>query len=359
MHIFPFKKPIILFLYLLIFSCCTNTTAVDKEEFVSIEGKNFKLKNSSFYPITLNYSTTLNFNGSEFWVSPSKGYGDKDIGTKDRGTKKFRADMQLIKDMGFNTVRIIGGNEYGVDENKVFVSVDNNGKENKVFKFGMIKQSKKNKKLKTTPYCYEGRYEKLEKPTVVTIKTKDSNEVKTITHNFRPVVKMLRAEECPELTKHEYFSKLTVRKEKQEAEKKKQLKKEREAKKVKDAEASGKPLPKKSKRVKRAVRVKKSTTECTGSSCPVTTTTTSTVTATPVSTSVSTSVTAGPAPPAVSATKTVSKPRGKKSSTSVDSTVVSTPATVVAPTPAAVPVPTTSTSAVPTPKKGGRKATKA
>ncbi|HWY37566.1 MAG TPA: hypothetical protein VNY73_03335, partial [Bacteroidia bacterium] len=92
---------------------CGSKKDVHKADFVYLEDKIFKLNGKDFYPMILNYGAELMMDNKNLWVSPNTGYGDKDIQhNEELGLLKFKADMQMIKDLGFNTVRICGIGEY-------------------------------------------------------------------------------------------------------------------------------------------------------------------------------------------------------------------------------------------------------
>jgi hypothetical protein len=102
----------ILLIGTLIFSCNNKINkSVPPDGFVYIKGKEFLLNGKPFYPIILNYITDIQTDcKGNFWISPSRAYG-KDLQyeytRQDSSVQQFKADMQLIKDMGFNTVRLI------------------------------------------------------------------------------------------------------------------------------------------------------------------------------------------------------------------------------------------------------------
>jgi hypothetical protein len=89
-----------------------------------MKGKKFKLNGEDFYPTVLNYIIALNADKNEMWFSPGRDYNNNDIAfTKESALSKFKADMQLIKDMGFNAVRL--GNDYQVKNEKICVLTNN------------------------------------------------------------------------------------------------------------------------------------------------------------------------------------------------------------------------------------------
>src|SRR5438552_4141125 len=81
------------------------------DDFVTISNNKFQLNNKDFFPLVLNYTAQLKSDGSEIWPSPSIDYytdSTKESMTRDSSLRDLRADMQLIKQMGFNAVRIVG-----------------------------------------------------------------------------------------------------------------------------------------------------------------------------------------------------------------------------------------------------------
>ncbi len=100
------------------FYACKNDKIIPKPGFVYIDNKTFKLDNKDFYPMVLNYGAELMMADTMLWVSPTTGYRDKDLRkTKESGQTRFRADMQMIKDLGFNAIRLYGVVEYQFKDN--------------------------------------------------------------------------------------------------------------------------------------------------------------------------------------------------------------------------------------------------
>lgn len=105
--------------FLLLYITACHDAKKAESGFVYMEGKDFKLGGKDFYPMILNYVTTLKGNDNELWVSPSIDYNDKTPYTKKDGELRFKADMQMIKDLGFNAVRLVGVGEYEFENNEV------------------------------------------------------------------------------------------------------------------------------------------------------------------------------------------------------------------------------------------------
>lgn len=109
-------------LFILILSSCGTETAPKNPEFVSIEGKTFKLNGKDFYPMILNYGVDLMGEKNQLWVSPSNtGFKNSNLRkhTKELDLLNLKADMQMIKDLGFNTVRLYGIAEYNLKDNVI------------------------------------------------------------------------------------------------------------------------------------------------------------------------------------------------------------------------------------------------
>jgi hypothetical protein len=112
-------------------------------DFVTINGKKFTLKGKDFFPVAVNYIAALGTDGKEMWARPSPDYSDDSLTgymRKDSCLIALRADMQLIKQMGFNTIRVVGiGEEIADDGNKfspvsIGVLKGHSGPENYVLK---------------------------------------------------------------------------------------------------------------------------------------------------------------------------------------------------------------------------------
>ena len=118
-------RKVIIYLSVLSFTFCSNESSY-KEGFVYMEGKDFKLDGKDFYPMILNYGTELIMDKFAFWIKPNTGYDDKDIQhTKESALHKLKADMQFIKDLGFNAVRLYGIGEYILKDNGIYKHADN------------------------------------------------------------------------------------------------------------------------------------------------------------------------------------------------------------------------------------------
>jgi hypothetical protein len=107
-------------------SCSTPEEKPKNPEFVSLEGKVFKLNGKEFYPMVLNYGVDLEVGNGIFWASPSNtGFGNEVRDhKKETANLRFKADMQMIKDLGFNSVRLVGIAEYELKDNKIKKNAD-------------------------------------------------------------------------------------------------------------------------------------------------------------------------------------------------------------------------------------------
>lgn len=94
--------------------------------YVSIKNKKFYLNGKEFYPIAVNYIASVQTDGKEYWSRPTLDYNaddsQKDL-SKDSCLQMLRADMHLIRQMGFNTVRVVGIGEIHLDDSNKFSPV--------------------------------------------------------------------------------------------------------------------------------------------------------------------------------------------------------------------------------------------
>jgi hypothetical protein len=115
-----FTKNLFVYLFVLYLTSC-HYDIPHKPGFVYIDEKTFKLDEKDFYPMILNYGAELMMGNHTMWVKPSNtGFDDKNMKyTKESALLKLKADLQMIKDLGFNTVRLYGIAEYKVDHNAI------------------------------------------------------------------------------------------------------------------------------------------------------------------------------------------------------------------------------------------------
>lgn len=113
-------KKLLLYLFpLVLLFCAVSCSSPPKAHFVALQDGHFVLNNKPFYPVTLNYMVSLQSDGKELWPCAYTGYN---MGNRNRYTSKdsclmeLQADMDLIRQMGFNTVRLVGIGEEMVNK---------------------------------------------------------------------------------------------------------------------------------------------------------------------------------------------------------------------------------------------------
>lgn len=110
----------------------------DKKDFVSIQNNHFSVCDTAFFPVVLNYALSIQGNSKELWPSPNNCYepnGSFRYNSKDSNLIQLQAQLDLIKKMGFNTVRIIGIGETNFDLKKKYIAVQyalNNNKDSAI-----------------------------------------------------------------------------------------------------------------------------------------------------------------------------------------------------------------------------------
>jgi len=102
-------------LSVLIISCENNTEIkhpkpdLSKTDFIYLNGNFFELKNEKFFPVMLNYCVSFRNIDDDLVVSPYKNYEAHDefeYDTKEETEEQLRGHFQLIKEMGFNSLRV-------------------------------------------------------------------------------------------------------------------------------------------------------------------------------------------------------------------------------------------------------------
>jgi hypothetical protein len=86
-------------------------TSKAPSHFVTLEHGAFQLNGEPFFPLAVNYVAHLQFNDTACWVAPSRNYERSDrfrFNTKDSTALLIKAEFELIRKMGFNTVRVTG-----------------------------------------------------------------------------------------------------------------------------------------------------------------------------------------------------------------------------------------------------------
>ncbi len=105
------KKYFILFILICVIAILYVSFPVNsREHFVSIKDDKFQLNGKDFYPVVVNYLAVTQIDKNGLWACPTKGYNPDDkfkYTTKDSCLMQLKADMELIKEMGFNSVRFI------------------------------------------------------------------------------------------------------------------------------------------------------------------------------------------------------------------------------------------------------------
>ena len=106
---------LVFFVFLFLFSCDNNKQSEKKDmsdtDFIYLESKKFRYKGEDFFPIMLNYSVNIRKIDNEYVIASLKDYEDPKIfegSTSDSALIVLRGHLQLIKELGFNTIRLIG-----------------------------------------------------------------------------------------------------------------------------------------------------------------------------------------------------------------------------------------------------------
>lgn len=85
---------------------CTHKAS---DKFVKLESGHFMDHGKPFFPVAVNYIMHLQFNDSSCWAAPFRSYERTDrfrYDRKDSTHQLLKAELELIRDLGFNTVRI-------------------------------------------------------------------------------------------------------------------------------------------------------------------------------------------------------------------------------------------------------------
>lgn len=80
-----------------------------------LNNNKFEIDGKPFTPIVLNYIVSWQTNGKDYWGSPTADYG-KLYTNKQEAYKTLLSEFELIKELGFNTVRIVGIGEPNIDK---------------------------------------------------------------------------------------------------------------------------------------------------------------------------------------------------------------------------------------------------
>lgn len=79
--------------------------------FVLLEDGKFKLNGKDFYPVVVNYKVSMRADEKNFWPCPYLGYTPDSLKApwaKDSCLMQLKADLELIREMGFNAIRVVG-----------------------------------------------------------------------------------------------------------------------------------------------------------------------------------------------------------------------------------------------------------
>ena len=102
-------------------SCNSKKAKGVREDFVYLEDGVFKINDEIFYPIMLNYKVDVRKIGDDVVISPARYYEKDKIyesNTKEEINQQFSNHVELMKELGFNTIRIcldvVGKDDDGV-----------------------------------------------------------------------------------------------------------------------------------------------------------------------------------------------------------------------------------------------------
>lgn len=114
------KKHILIFLlFSLIAIVYLSFPLKSDDQFVSIKNKELFLENKKYYPIALNFMVSLQTDGKELWSCSYTGYNLGFVNrytTKDSCLIQLKADLDLIREMGFNTIRVVAIGEEKINK---------------------------------------------------------------------------------------------------------------------------------------------------------------------------------------------------------------------------------------------------
>lgn len=95
--------------------------------FASIVDNKIHLNGIEFYPIALNYMAAIQSDKNLIWASPYRQYFPREAvfqyDSKDSCLLQLKADMELIKEMGFNTVRLVVFGEERINKKTGEISI--------------------------------------------------------------------------------------------------------------------------------------------------------------------------------------------------------------------------------------------
>jgi hypothetical protein len=97
---------------LFLFMIVMQLSSILHAQFVYLDQSRFKLNGQNYYPMALNYGVTIRKNSiDEYWITPIHSYGNSnefECQNREDCLDEIKAQLQMIKDMGFNSVRIVG-----------------------------------------------------------------------------------------------------------------------------------------------------------------------------------------------------------------------------------------------------------
>lgn len=100
---------------------------VSDTDFVYLQGKDFMIRDSVFQPVMLNYVVEFRDMDNKFLVVPCKLYEDPErfeYSTQDSNIWQLQGHFKIIKDMGFNTVRICFDRIQNEENGRLFYATD-------------------------------------------------------------------------------------------------------------------------------------------------------------------------------------------------------------------------------------------
>lgn len=150
---FFYRKVLLIFSFISLLFIKCDDNSIQKvsapNNFVTIKNNSFFLNNKSYYPLTLNYIAELRYDNNKFWISSSIDYSNKKsriYTEKDSSILEFKSHMQLIKDMGMNSIRLVRIGEVNIDSktNQVFINARTKSKKDTTL---VLSKSSKNYSL--------------------------------------------------------------------------------------------------------------------------------------------------------------------------------------------------------------------
>lgn len=133
------KRYILIFLvFSAVAICYLSFPLSTSAHFVKLKDKKFYLDDTPFYPVVINYMASLQTDGTAMWPCTYQGYnqGFRHLYvSRDSCLMQLKADMDLIKEMGFNSVRIVGIGEEGLNKSTGALDVTAQIKNNDKIKF--------------------------------------------------------------------------------------------------------------------------------------------------------------------------------------------------------------------------------